>query len=71
MGFSSRNEEEDGDYEAQDIDFRTARLMTGSTTSYGQIMAKDANVAIESIDVVTYCTPKDTLLSDNKETTLS
>jgi hypothetical protein len=64
MRFNSRIEEEDGDYEAQDIDFRTTRLMTSSTTSNGQIMARDVNVAIESIDVVTYCTPKDILPTD-------
>ena len=69
MRFNSRNEEEDGVYEAQDIDFRTARLMTSSTISNGQIMARDVNVAIESIDVVTYCTPKDILITDQSENT--
>ena len=30
MRFNSRDEEEDGYYEAQDIDFRTTRLMTST-----------------------------------------
>lgn len=69
MRFNSRDEEKDGYYEAQDIDFRTTRLMTSSTTSNGQILARDVNVAIESIDVVTYCTPKDILITDQSKNT--
>ena len=61
MRFNSRDEEEEGYYEAQDIDFRTA--------SNGQILARDVNVAIESIDVVTYCTPKDILITDQSKNT--
>ena len=59
----------DTNYEAQDIDFRTTRLMTSSTTPNGQILARDVNVAIESIDVVTYCTPKDILITDQSKNT--
>ena len=40
-----------------------------STTSNEQIMARDVNVAIESIDVVTYCTPKDILITDQSKNT--
>ena len=68
MRFKTRDEEEDVYYEAQDIDFRTTRLMT-SATSNGQIIARDVNVAIESIDVVTYCTPKDILINDQSRNT--
>ena len=61
--FTCLGDKEDGtDYEAQDIDFRMTRLVAPNLN--GQAMTSDVTFAIDSIDVVTYCTPKDVLPSE-------
>ena len=56
------NKEEDTDYEAHDIDFRTATLVAPNLNRQTSITS-EVSFAIDSIDVVTYCTPKDVLPS--------
>ena len=51
--------EEDIYYEANDIDFKMTKIVPSNL--YRQTEANDVNFAIDSIDVVTYCTPKDNL----------
>ena len=66
LRLTSKSNEDEGDYEAQDIDFKTTRLTTRSINSngIGQMMTTNVNVAIESVDIVSYCNPKDSLPTD-------